>query len=148
MVTMKIRQFRSADASACAELMKKNERFLGEIFAPEGLIEAAKSSHFWVAETGGRILGFAGLTNLHNGIGMGISVCVDPEAQGQGVGTKLIQRLKVVAKREKYRKVLLLINAKNKKMMCLAIKEDFVPEGSLQKHFRTGEDVIYFSYFV
>lgn len=145
---MRIRPFKRDEAKACVRLINKNKKDMGDLYTEKSFAKVASSNRYWVAEKKGKIVGLVGFSDLKNGIGMMVSLCVDPDFQGKGIGTELIRKIKSYAKRHSFRKVLLLTHAKNKKMMILAIKEDFIPEGSLRKHFRTGEDVVYFSYFL
>lgn len=145
---MKIRSFKKTDAPTCARIINKNKKDMGDLYTQKSFIKAANYNQYWVAEEKGNIVGLIGFSDLKNGIGMMLSLSVDPDFQERGTGTQLIRKVKDYAQKHSFRKVLLLTHAKNKKMMLLAIQEDFIPEGSLRKHFRTGEDVIYFSWFI
>ena len=77
------------------------------------------------------------------------ALCVDQNQQRQGIGSQLVDKLKTEAKNDNFRKLLLLTHEENKPTMILAIKKDFIPEGSLKNHFRDGKkDVIYLSCFL
>jgi putative acetyltransferase len=142
-----IRDFKVADAAACAELIKKNKDNLGDLYNAEELIKSSSYTRFLIAEIDGKVMGLIGFSDLKNGIAMLGTACVDPTLHGQGIGTKLLQATIELGKTQNYRKLLLLTHEKNKAMMILAIKQGFIPEGSLKNHFRDGKDVIYFSYF-
>ncbi|OQX51391.1 hypothetical protein B5M47_00865 [candidate division CPR3 bacterium 4484_211] len=146
-LTFKIRPFQKTDAKACVKLINLNQKDLGDLYSEQSLIETSLHSKFWVAEKNHTIVGMIGFSNLKNGIGMTVSLSVHPEYKKQGIGRRLLQAAKNYARKQGFRKVLALIHAQNKPMMILAIKEDFIPEGSLKNHFRTGQDVIYFSFF-
>ncbi len=147
---MTIRPFQSKDAEFCSKLITQNKLHLGDIYAASDLIKASQFNSYWVAENKQKqIVGLIGLSDLNNGIGMVTTLVVTITKQRKGIGKKLLSHLKSEAKNQKFRKLLLLTHEKNKPMMILAIKEDFIPEGSLKNHFRDGKkDVIYFSYFI
>jgi len=145
---MTIRSFSNKDAQQCALIIQENKEHMGDLYDAEGLIKASTYSQFFVAEDNSQIQGLIGFTDLNNGIGMLGTLCISKASQGKGIGQALVKQVLEYAKSQKFRKVLLLTHEKNKAMMILAIKEGFVPEGSLRKHFRDGKDVMYFSYFV
>lgn len=147
---MIVRPFKTQDAAACVNTIQQNKTHIGDLYSAQELTKAAAYNQYWVAEDPQhQIVGLIGFTNLQNGIGMVATFAVNKNQQGKGIGTKLLKHLKKEAQKQKFRKLLLLTHEKNKPMMILAIKEDFIPEGSLKKHFRDGKkDVIYFSYFV
>lgn len=145
---MTIRKFRPEDAPSCAQLIELNKDHLSDLYSAQELIAASAHNQYWVARDGDKVVGMIGLTDLRNGIGMLGTLCVDPNHQRGGVGRKLLQSAKQAACDQKFRKLLLLTHQQNKPMMILAIKEDFVPEGSLRDHFRDGQKhLTYFSYF-
>ncbi|MBM3283432.1 GNAT family N-acetyltransferase [Candidatus Gottesmanbacteria bacterium] len=143
-----IRKFKKSDARQCVALIEVNKENMGDLYTPDSLISASLSNQYWVAETTERIVGMIGFSDLHNGIGMLLTLSVLPQMQRMGIGRALIETAKKYAKKNHFRKILLLTHAKNKPMMLLAIQQDFIPEGSLKNHFRTGDDVIYLSYFL
>lgn len=145
---MKIMEFKLEDANDCVEILNKNKKNMGDLHTEESLKKASSYNHYWVAKIGKKIIGLIGVADLENGIGMVASLSVDPDCQGKGIGQELLRTAKKFCKKNKFRKLLLLTHEKNKPMMILAIKEDFIPEGSLKRHFRDGRDVIYFSYFI
>ncbi len=142
-----VRPFTSQDADACARLIDQNQADMGDLYTAQELIQSASYTQYHVADNDGVVVGLIGLNNLKNGIGMLATTCVDPAQHGHGIGTKLLQFMIQLGKKQNYRKLLLLTHEQNKAMMILAIKQGFIPEGSLKKHFRDGKDVIYFSYF-
>lgn len=145
---IRIHEFKSENASDCVKIIDINQKHMGDLYTVDSLVRSSGYNKYWVAENSGKVIGLIGLANLENGIGMLLSLCVHPSSQGKGIGKKLIETVKKYAEKNRFRKILLLTHHHNKKMMILAISQDFIPEGSLKKHFRTGEDVIYFSYFV
>jgi len=145
---MKIRLFKPTDANLCVAIINENKENMGDLYTKASLIKSSKNNNYWVAEEGGKIIGMIGLTDLNNGIGMVISFCVRKLFQNRGIGEALLKRIESEVKKRKYRKLLLLTHVANKRMMSLAIKEDFIPEGTLKKHFKDGKDVVYFSYFI
>ena len=143
-----IREFKSEDVDDIIQIQEENKKDLGDLYTRESLIEESKQMKFWVAEENGKILGYIGFMDLKNGIGMMLSLVIDVKNQGRGIGTKLIEKVKEYAKENKYRKVLFLTKINNKPMLILGVKQDFQLEGILRRHFRTGEDVVYMSYFI
>jgi predicted N-acetyltransferase YhbS len=145
---MQIRKFSNEDAHQCAAIIDENKENMGDIYDAEGLKKASTYTAYFVSEENGQINGLIGFTDLNNGIGMLGTLCVSKSSQGKGVGRALVLETIKYATSQKYRKVLMLTHEMNKPMMVLAIKEGFIPEGSLRKHFRDGKDVIYLSYFI
>lgn len=121
---------------------------MGDLHDEQSLEKARSYNHYWVVKVNGKIAGLVGLADLENGIGMILSLVVAKDYKRQGIGKALIRHVKKQAAKKRFRKVLLLTHVFNKPMMILAIKEDFIPEGSLKQHFRDERDVIYFSYFI
>lgn len=142
-----IQKFKKLDAFTCVQLIDINNKDMGDLHTSESLIKSGDYNMYWVAKTANKVIGMIGLSDLKNNIGMILSLCVHPDFHGKGIGKNLLRVVKKYAKKNTFRKILLLTHHKNKKMMSLAISEDFIPEGTLKRHFRTGEDVICFSYF-
>lgn len=143
-----IREFKPEDVDDIIQIQEENKKDLGDLYTKESLIEESKHIKLWVAEEDGKVLGYVGFMDLKNGIGMMLSLVIDVKHQGKGIGSKLTRKVKEYAKENKYRKVLFLTKVNNKSMLILGMKEDFQPEGILRRHFRTGEDVLYMSYFI
>jgi ribosomal protein S18 acetylase RimI-like enzyme len=144
-----IQNFSPAYAPKCIEIFNLNKKNMSDLYTQESLVQANSYNKYWLAFTKKKqVCGIVGFSDLHNGIGMMISLSVHPKFQRQKIGITLVEEVKSYARKNGFSKVLLLTHVKNKPMMLLAIKTDFIPEGSLRRHFRTGEDVIYFSYFI
>ncbi len=143
-----IRRIVRADIKSCIALINANKEHMGDLHTERTLLDSSEYNKYWVAQLKEKIIGMIGFSNLNNGIGMILSLCIDPKQHGKGIGKDLVKTVKEYAQKNQFRKLLLLTHEKNKPMMHLAISENFIPEGLLQKHFRTGKDVIYFSYFV
>ena len=121
-------------------LLNRNKQHLGSV-------EISKNYKYWVViNNNNKVIGSIGFSDLENNVGMLISCVVSKECRGKGIGNKLIKKAINYAKRQEYRKIILLTI--NPVMMILAIKCGFIPEGSLKRHFKNGEDMCYFSYFI
>jgi len=147
-ISVVVREFVENDAAACSVIIGENEKDMGDLYNADELIAASKYNKYWVAEIEGQVAGMVGMCDLKNGIGMLVTLCVSKKFQRRGAGKRMVEEVKKYAKANNFRKVLMLTHENNKAMMILGISQGFVPEGSLKKHFRTGEDVFYFSYFV
>ena len=145
---LRVRPFKKSDVDGFLAVMRKCRRWLGDLYNRKTLLKAAEHTRFWVAESKGKIVGHVGFVDLKNGIGMLCSLAVDPAYRGKGIGRKLIKAVKRYAKRKGFRKIIAITRLDNKPAMILLIKEGFVPEGTLMYHFRTGEHMAYFSYFL
>lgn len=145
---MNTREFKPEDAEGVIGVQESVKETLGDLYTKKSIVEESGFIKFFVAEEEGKILGYNGLMDLKNGIGMMLSLAVDKDQQGKGIGTELVKAVKDYAKENGFRKVLLLCRINNKPMILLGVKEDFEPEGVLRRHFRTGEDVLYMSYFI
>ncbi len=147
-IEVKVREFSKDDAVDCARIIDENAKDMGDLYSADELVSASAYNNYWVATVDGEIAGMIGFCDLKNGIGMMATLCVSKTHQRKGVGKSLVDAVKKYAIENKFRKILMLTHEKNSPMMVLGISQGFVPEGSLKKHFRTGEDVMYFSYFV
>jgi len=145
---MNVREFKETDAEGVIAIQETVKETLGDIYTKESLIADSSYIKFFVAEEEGKLLGYIGFTDLKNGIGMSLSLAVAKDTQGKGIGTALLGEVKEHAKENGFRKVLALVRVSNTPMILLGVKEGFQPEGVLRRHFRTGEDVLYMSYFI
>lgn len=135
-----IRSYKKKDETTCLKLLKANEKNLGST-------KLSDYTKYWVAEnTQKDIVGMVGFVDLENGIGMLVSCVVAKNHRKKGLGKELLDTVTSHAKENGYRKVFLI--TLNPGMMVVAIKTGFVPEGTLKKHFKTSEDMYYFSYFI
>ena len=110
---MKIRKFQNKDARKVSYVIAKTMRTnmskdysKGLIDAmirnrqPKDIIKLSKKRDFYVAEQGDRILGVAALEedDVH-------TMFVNPLYQGKGIGKKLIERVEILAKKRKIKKL-------------------------------------------
>tara|TARA_Y100000310_G_scaffold345102_1_gene461812 strand:- start:7134 stop:7607 length:474 start_codon:yes stop_codon:yes gene_type:complete len=145
---MNIREFKPEDAEAVIAVQNSVKDCLGDLYTKESIVQNSSYINFFVAEDEGKIVGYIGFTDLKNGIGMTLSLAVAKGQHGKGVGGALIEKVKEYATANSFRKILTLVRVNNAAMIGLAKKTGFVEEGILKRHFRTGEDVMYLSYFI
>jgi len=145
---MNIREFKPEDAEGVIAVQDSVRETLGDLYTMESIVENSSYIKFFVAEEEAKIVGYIGFTDLKNGIGMMLSLAITKDQQGKGVGSALVEKVKEHATANSFRKVLTLVRVNNKPMIGLAKKLDFEDEGILKRHFRTGEDVMYLSYFI
>jgi ribosomal protein S18 acetylase RimI-like enzyme len=145
---MNIREFKSEDAEAVIAVQDGVKDCLGDLYTKESIVQDSSYINFFVAEDEGKIVGYIGFTDLKNGIGMTLSLAVAKDQHGKGVGSALVEKVIEYATANSFRKVLTLVRVNNAAMIGLSKKKGFVEEGVLKRHFRTGEDVMYLSYFI
>lgn len=109
---MKIRPARAEDASAVAAIINAVVRDTLVTFTTDERGETSvaedigcRPGRYFVAETGGQVVGFATYGPFRNGPGYAQtvehSILLKPSAQGQGVGRALMTRLEAAAKADK-----------------------------------------------
>jgi RimJ/RimL family protein N-acetyltransferase len=149
-MTINIRPFKTEDAEACANLIDQNKDDLSDLYTADSLVKASSYTYYFVAELTRpkKVVGMIGVSDLNNGIAMLGTLCVDSKSKGKGIGTQLVRKAKNYLKEKKFHKGLFFTHEKNKPMMILGIKEDFIPEGVLRKNFRGGRNVVCLSYFL
>jgi len=145
---MNIREFKPEDAESVIAVQNSVKETLGDLYTKESIVADSSYINFFVAEDEGKIAGYIGFTDLKNGIGMMLSLAVAKDQHGKGVGSGLVEKVKEHATANGFRKVLTLVRVTNVGMIGLSKKLAFEEEGILKRHFRTGEDVMYLSYFI
>ncbi|MEM3789024.1 MAG: GNAT family N-acetyltransferase [Candidatus Bathyarchaeia archaeon] len=104
------------------------------------------NSIFLVAEEDGEIIGLA-QGRVYTGVAQLGFLGVRKEFRGRGVGESLLHRFIEEARKRKTQKVWLYTSPTLLPAIKLYIKNGFIPEGYLRKHFH-GSDLIIYSKFL
>lgn len=101
-----------------------------------------KLSFYLVAETGGKIIGYAGIWNIA-GEGHITNVAVSPDFRRKGVGDALIEELLKVTVEAGVRSHTLEVRKSNAGALRLYEKHGFKPEGERKGYYEdNGEDAL------
>ena len=108
--------------------------------------QAGRVSKIFVAEQEGKIVGAITFYwqewNMVGHIGI---IGVSKEAQGKGVGRKLIENVVEFARGIKIRKIYVDTSVENKNAQIFYIKTGFYPEHIMKDYYKEGEDGIMFA---
>ncbi len=101
-----IRRARTSDVPAIKRLV---DTYAGRILLEKNLVTLYESvQEFWVAETGGNVVGCGALHVLWSDLGEVRTVAVDPRVRGNGVGHAVVNRLLDVARELQLRRLFVL----------------------------------------
>lgn len=90
---------RRARTSDVPEIKRLVDTYAGRILLEKNLVTLYEAvQEFWVAETGGEIIGCGALHVLWSDLGEVRTVAVDPEVKGHGIGHAIVDRLLGVAR--------------------------------------------------
>jgi len=160
---MRIRKFRPEDSKQASKVMVKAfMTFLGEFtsekelkyLTPSALKKMSRARGYgsqtlsYVAEEGGKIIGYVRVTAGETGLGSLEVIGVDPDYFGKGAGAKLMEASEKFWKRKKLRKISTCVSAHNTRALIYYIKHGFIPEGYRRDHFRKGVDEIILGKFL
>ena len=160
---IRVRRFRPDDAAGASAVMKeafrsflrgkKIEHVLAAL-SPESLRSAGTyrrkdaTTVSYVAEVGGRIVGY--VSGSVNPCGFGtlswLGVC--PSHFHQGVGTALLKRMVTFWRKKRMRKASTCVSAHNGKALVFYLKNGFVPVGYQRDHFIEGVDEVLLDRFL
>lgn len=137
-----IRTMTSADVGLVSELEDRLfpidawplQMFHDELAQPE-------TRHYLVAETGGRIVAYAGLMCIEP-IGDIQTIAVEPGHEGQGIGSSLLLALIEEAAARNARDVLLEVRADNPRAQRLYLYFGFEQIDVRRRYYRDGADAL------
>ena len=90
---------RRARTSDVPEIKRLVDTYAGKILLEKDLVTLYESvQEFWVAESGGRVLGCGALHVLWADLGEVRTVAVEPSVRGHGIGHAIVHRLLEVAR--------------------------------------------------
>ncbi len=90
---------RRARTSDVPEIKRLVDTYAGKILLEKNLVTLYEAvQEFWVAESGGRVVGCGALHVLWSDLGEVRTVAVDPAVKGRGVGHAIVDRLLTVAR--------------------------------------------------
>ncbi|MHC6593636.1 ribosomal protein S18-alanine N-acetyltransferase [Arthrobacter sp. C152] len=110
------------------------QMFLDELAQPE-------TRRYLVAETGGRIVGYAGLMCIEP-IADVQTIAVVPDYEGRGIGTALLTMLIAEARRRWATEVLLEVRADNPRAQHLYVRFGFEQIHVRRRYYRDGADAL------
>ncbi|GAA1792873.1 ribosomal protein S18-alanine N-acetyltransferase [Pseudarthrobacter sulfonivorans] len=110
------------------------EMFLAELSQPE-------TRRYTVAESGGEIVGYAGLMCIEP-IADVQTIAVVPEFEGRGIGSALLTRLIDEARRRRAADVLLEVREDNPRAQQLYVRFGFEQIHVRRKYYRDGVDAL------
>ena len=110
------------------------EMFLAELSQPE-------TRRYMVAESGGEIVGYAGLMCIEP-IADVQTIAVVPEFEGRGIGSALLTRLIDEARRRRAADVLLEVREDNPRAQQLYVRFGFEQIHVRRKYYRDGVDAL------
>jgi ribosomal protein S18 acetylase RimI-like enzyme len=154
-----VRSFRPGDGTAASTVMVAafktfippgHWRTVFAGFAPESLEATSRGDGVaaYVAESGGRIVGYARGTVSPFGFGTLSVIGVDPGHLHQGVGSLLMRRMLAYWRRHRMRKVSTCVSAHNGRAFRFYLSHGFRPVGYQQDHFMVGVDEILLDRFL
>ncbi|MEE2521217.1 ribosomal protein S18-alanine N-acetyltransferase [Pseudarthrobacter sp. J75] len=101
----------------------------------------ASTRHYVVAESEGRILGYAGLMCIQP-IADIQTIAVEPEAEGRGIGSAMLTSLIGEARRRGAEDVLLEVRADNPRAQQLYLRFGFEQIHVRPRYYRDGTDAL------
>jgi ribosomal-protein-alanine N-acetyltransferase len=93
----------------------------------------------WVVERQGIIEGY-GIVSIAAGEAHLLNLCVRPESQRQGIGSKILQHLISIARRHEAEIIFLEVRPSNKAACALYRRTGFNELGTRKDYYPTGED--------
>lgn len=154
MVQVVIRDFRAEDVGVMVELHNQ----VGEWFEETGVplsrdfiisIAGRPDFRFYVAEVESRgVVGFAGVL-YYESVGRADlgPVCVSPEFQNSGVGSKLVARVLDFLRERRIHRVVVHVKSENHAGLEFFTGLGFQFEAHLRNYTRKGEDVVQMVFF-
>lgn len=124
---------------------KKAHKFDLANSAPERIVEdiGAKYSYAFVLERGGKIIGVAkGRIFSQSGFAHLNSICIHPDMQGMGYGSKLLRHAMKHCKKQGCHKLSLNTMACLMPAMNLYLKNGFAPEAFLRKQWWKADFIL------
>lgn len=105
--------------------------------------ESTAEGRVWlVAESGGEVIGYAGLTVVEDEAHV-MNLAVAPEARGQGIGAALLARLMLAARESGIGRITLEVRERNSAALSLYRSAGFAEAGRRQAYYsETGEDAL------
>ena len=156
-MALHIRKFRESDAKEASEMLlgafqwfhKWNKRsWLWKSLQPSMLIANSKTQDILVAEKANNIVGYISSTTTPFQVAYIPTVGIASHMQNVGIGTLLLNRKLRYLRRQKVRKVWLLVTSSNVRAITFYLKHKFVIEGYLRDHTGPGSDEVLLSKFL
>lgn len=106
MTEVVVRRARTSDVPDIKQLV---DTYAGRILLEKNLVTLYEAvQEFWVAETGGVVVGCGALHVLWSDLGEVRTVAVDPRVRGRGIGHAIVDRLLEVARELQLRRLFVL----------------------------------------
>lgn len=147
-----VRDFWPEDAEAVFQLYKQSsECFENLDVNPEFILDSARREdfHFLVAETGGKVIGFSGVL-FYKSVGRAElgPLGVSREHQGQGIGSRLVERTLNYLMERGIRRVTAKSKTSNNNAVDFFINQGFQFEAYLRRYTKNNEDTVQLVYFI
>ena len=141
-----VRDYDDADHAACCKLWGELAERHAEIYEDPSIAAGDPGKYFdeymgradrcgtWVAESEGRVLGFAGLLDTvgEEGVAEIEPVITFSDVRGQGIGTRLIDYIENVAKTRNFRFLTIKPVLRNEEIFLLYVRLGFDHVGSIE----------------
>ncbi len=141
-----IRNYGASDYDACRSLYGELAQYHADIYEDPAIagddpgrgfdeyLGRADRCGTWVAESGERIIGFAGLLDTVGEEGMAEiePVVVSASSRGEGIGTELVERVVSEAKKREFRFLSIRPELRNEKAFDLYVRLGFNKIGAIE----------------
>ena len=141
-----IREYKNADYADSHSLFGELAQHHAEIYEDSSIagddpgrgfdkyLARADRCGFWVAVSGGRIVGFIGLINTvgEEGVAEIEPLVVSADSRGEGIGSSLVQYIKEAAKTKGYRFITIKPELRNEEAFKLYVKLGFNLVGGIE----------------
>ena len=145
-MTITVRDYTDADFDDCCKLWDELARHHADLYEDPSIADSNSGKHLreylerpdrcctWIAESEGRIVGFAGLLDVigEEGVAEIEPVVISSESRGMGIGTRLIENAKQEAKNRNYRFLTIKPVLRNKEAFLLYVGLGFDHVGSIE----------------
>ncbi len=156
-MALNIRNFRESDAKETSKMLldafkwfhKRSKRsWLWKSLQPSTVIANSRTQDILVAEKANHIVGYISSTTTPFKVAYIPMVAVASHKQNLGIGTLLLNRKLNYLRKQKVRKVWLLVTNSNVRAITFYLKHKFVIEGYLRDHTGPGSDEVLLSRFL
>jgi len=141
-----VRDYRDSDYEVCRSLWGELAQHHADIYGDAAIagddpgrgfdkyLGRADRCGTWVAESGKKIIGFAGLLDTvgEEGVGEIEPVVITASSRGKGIGTKLVERVVSEARKRKFRFLSIRPELRNEKAFDLYVRLGFNKIGAIE----------------
>ena len=143
---MKVRPFEARDAGEIVRIHRLSSAWFEERDITREFVLSASARpdfRFFVAEDGGRVVGFCGVLYYENvGRAEVGPISVDPAFNGKGAGSTLVEYVMRFLTGEKIHRAVARVKDENTRAKEFFTKNGFTQEAHLKRFTRAGEDAV------